>query len=1463
MAFVAAARALRELPDERANARAGAGLVHAADADDELAALLAEVAPRASNDKARATLYRALARLQARTTRSEEAVESWKRVLELVPTDAEAMRADRAAASRARGGCPSCSRCSPPADTVEEDRPAAPALLFQIGSLQEEQLKDAHGGARHLPPPARAASPTTPPPWSAWSGCARRRSAGPSWPTCSPAASSCAEERACARAEVQPGAGARDQAARQAGGARPVHRAPRARAEPPRGALHAHGGAGAPASRRTSRRSTCSWRAYRRSRDVAKLVAADRGPGGGVAPTPSSARPCWWSWPPCARRRTSPSSPTWRCTGPSRKTPTTPRCAPGSSGRRRRQDLRRAGRAPTRRSCPGSPRRRTPPRCACARAGCSSSGSTRPSARSCSTRRPAQLDPSGGRRRCRPSIGSTTSSTSRPSSRPRCSRPWPPLATEPAGEGRAALPPRAARRGAARQPRPRRRRLREDARDRPQAPAVAALARAALRAGQEQRQALSRCSRPQRELVQGAERERLLGQDGGQVSAEGSRNVDHSIELYRELLQKNPRNEQAFEALEQAAGARASATKSCASCSQGKLQLTIDPRELVRLNDRLGRVLCAAAQARRRGDAVLQGGPRARRPPHAARSTPCATSTTRLAASDDLVIVLRRLIPLQEDAEGVKAHPHPAGRGAGRDGAARRGARRRPPLAGDRAAPDRRAEPGARGLHAAEGLRRRGARAGAGRQVELQLEEREAAAAAMFEVAELWRGAGGKPESAGAGAGEACSRSTRPTGRPTSRPSRCTRQVNDWRAYAQVMDRYLPHLVTDEEKVGVAARAGPGAGVEARPEGRGLPPVLPRAAADARRTTRSARRSSGSPTETGSYEELAAVYEEVADDAAARPAGRARVPGAGQGAGHRSSTTPRRPRRSLRKILEFDPTNETALERLGDDVQPPRPGQGVRRRARAEARGRRQSIERRKEILREIARVFDEQLERPARGGDRAACARSSSSPTRRRSACWWRCSAARRTGPAVASTLLRMRDIAPTPEERARIQVEVAQVYERELARRRGRDRGLPPGAGVRPGQRGGPRLARAALHQARPPGRAARGLRAPARADPGLPRAGEGALQERVHLGGPLPEPGQRRRLHRGGAVGRPAEPPGDQDARAAAQGPGTVGGAHRGGRSPHSAAHQPRREGRAVRGDGRHLPPAAQAGGPRGHRLPPGPRARRRVPPGDARAGHALRAQRQLALRPRHARARGAGGRRRPPRRSSCTTAWGRSTRTCSSTRQRQALLPRGAAHRRRRTCPAIRALKGIYEIEKDWELYEKALVEEAQQTEDPQAQSKALLEVGRYYAERKEDREASPPATSRRRCRLVPDSLEAARPLADIYLVDASDWARCEQMLDIVAAKLAQQYQASPTIPSWRSELCRRSYRLGYVAEKHGKHDKALRGLRAGLPARRRPTCRRSRARATCWCRPSGSTRRCKVYQIDPRPPPRAI
>src|SRR5690606_19855766 len=100
---------------------------------------------------------------------------------------------------------------------------------------------------------------------------------------------------------------------------------------------------------------------------------------------------------------------------------------------------------------------------------------------------------------------------------------------------------------------------------------------------------LYRVLEAQRELVQGAEEERLLAKVAV-TSAEGQGNLEHSITLYRELLEKNPRNEQAFDALGKLLE-RAQKAEELRELLQWKLQFTVDPRELVRLNERLGRVL--------------------------------------------------------------------------------------------------------------------------------------------------------------------------------------------------------------------------------------------------------------------------------------------------------------------------------------------------------------------------------------------------------------------------------------------------------------------------------------------------------------------------------------------------------------------------------------------------------------------------------------------------------------------------------------------------------------------------------------------------------------------------------------------------------------------------------------------------------------------------------------------------------
>ncbi|HET9596897.1 MAG TPA: tetratricopeptide repeat protein, partial [Anaeromyxobacteraceae bacterium] len=132
------------------------------------------------------------------------------------------------------------------------------------------------------------------------------------------------------------------------------------------------------------------------------------------------------------------------------------------------------------------------------------------------------------------------------------------------------------------------------------------------------------------------------------------------------------------------------------------------------------------------------------------------------------------------------------------------------------------------------------------------------------------------------------------------------------------------------------------------------------------------------------------------------------------------------------------------------------------------------------------------------------------------------------------------------------------------------------------------------------------------------------------------------------------------------------------------------------------------------------------------------------------------------------------------------------------------PAIRALRAIAEAERDREAYLRHLLAEARYAEDDATKAKLLHEAGRIHQEERED----PDGATRlyeEALKRVPDFLPAARPLADLY-VARQDWPRAAAVLDVVVKRLAQDGEAK--------ELCRQAYRLGYVAEKLGDRAKAL-------------------------------------------------
>jgi tetratricopeptide (TPR) repeat protein len=679
------------------------------------------------------------------------------------------------------------------------------------------------------------------------------------------------------------------------------------------------------------------------------------------------------------------------------------------------------------------------------------------------------------------------------------------------------------------------------------------------------------------------------------------------------------------------------------------------------------------------------------------------------------------------------------------------------------------------------------------------------AVGAMFQVAEVWRGPANKPENAGPALEQVLE--LEPSNRKAWEQAReLYTALNDWRSWAQVTDRYLPNLVTDDEKVqalrelGVVQETRLGAKHVAFLQYCRALQLSPSDDSTREQVERLAE-------ETSSYDELAAVYEEVADAVPAGPLAERLFLTLATVQDVRLDD-PEAAEQSLRRILEFDPTNEQALERLS---------------AMFARRGRNQdyilsleqsleaapTIERRKALLREIARVYDEQLQRPDEAG--SALARALELDPDLETALVL-VALQRRQGDhrGAASTLLRMRDIASTPEQRSTLQVEVAQVYERDLGDDSAAVEGYRQALEFDPTNTGA--------------------LDSLERLYSKLDRAADllAVYERQLELATDYRE--RVKVLFRSAAIW---EERFSNLANADACVDAALSIDPQNLQAIRTLERLRRAQGRweeLVEVLDRHL-----------HLLTdPQEQAELCVEMGDVfhqqlkAVDRAVTAYHQaLELDPRCRPAMHALGTLyersgnwpfalemlEQEARTLGTTAeavelWYRMGKinedmlidSASARRCFQEALRIDAAY-----LPAIRSLKGLYEAEQDWEGYERALIDEAQQTEDPQARAAAWVEVGKY-AERVENRPRAVEAYEAA-LQLVPDGVDAARPLADLYLAQ-EDWGRCEQMLDIVTLALQERYQQAPEDPDVARELCRRQYRLGYVAEKNGHRDKAL-------------------------------------------------
>lgn len=153
--------------------------------------------------------------------------------------------------------------------------------------------------------------------------------------------------------------------------------------------------------------------------------------------------------------------------------------------------------------------------------------------------------------------------------------------------------------------------------------------------------------------------------------------------------------------------------------------------------------------------------------------------------------------------------------------------------------------------------------------------------------------------------------------------------------------------------------------------------------------------------------------------------------------------------------------------------------------------------------------------------------------------------------------------------------------------------------------------------------------------------------------------------------------------------------------------------------------------------------------------------------------------------------------------------------------RKACPAhleaIRALRDLCEKRQDWEGYETALKDEREHASATEEKARALLALGRHYQERKPDPERA------RRCYqqaldLVPDLPEAAAPLSDLAWA-AADWPQAARALEVITQRLSGETMGR----SARERLGKELQRLGQAYSRSGEPEKAIATLERAVAA----------------------------------------
>jgi tetratricopeptide (TPR) repeat protein len=907
--------------------------------------------------------------------------------------------------------------------------------------------------------------------------------------------------------------------------------------------------------------------------------------------------------------------------------------------------------------------------------------------------------------------------------------------------------------------------------------------------------------RLERDLASGTERERIMLKMA-QISAEDLSDLGESIELYRELLAKNPQNDAASTALEELYE-RAERFEDLRDLLAARIGQLTEVHELVRINDKLGRIhqkLGRKEEAVPFFRAALE-----RDPKHRPALENLREIFGELGRKEDLIAVLRRLITLEEDAAKTKAlwiRLAELIAETGRKEEALEAGRRSLEIEPHQPAELNRIHQVFLELKAyGEAVRALELRS----QVELGAGDRDAALATLFAVADFWCGEGHKPESAGPALLKVLDQD--PANRAAyERARQLYAQLGDWRSQAELIDRFFSQLVTEEEKVALLRELA-----EVREHKLGQKPAafmafcraLQLNASDATLSAEAVRLAE----ETGSLDELVAVYDEIGEGLSHGPLSEkiyldlARVQDL-------KLDDPEAAEKSLRKILEFEPNNAPALNALAEMFS--RRGRDQEYAVALEHKlDAARTAQEQKELMRTLARLREERLadlEGAAKMLGRALDLEPDSETAAllvglyRRQQAW----------PETVRALERARELAASQEERARLQIEIAQLYEREL------DDGL----------------------------RATEAYREALIQDPSN-RAAIDAL-EQLYTKLDRPEelltiydrqlelsPDYRDKVKVFFKSAWIWEDRLQNLSNAATCIEGVLSLDPQNLQAIKQLERLRRAEGRWEDLAGvleRHLQLCTSNEEQSGLC----------VEIGDIQQQHLKQVDRAvksydqaLELNPKNLTAIHALG-----------TLYERSGNWPFALemllREIEVIGARPEAaqlHHRMgkinqemlldipiaRGCylealrispehlPTLAALKEIYAREENWDAYEKTLIDQAQFTEDPELKSRAFTEVGNYFADQKEDAQAAA-QWYEQALKLVTNSFEAARRLADIY-VGRENWDGSERLLEIVTSQMSQQLAATPD-DAHAHELCRQFYRLGYVTEKLANKNKAL-------------------------------------------------